>query len=118
MLLHTYIHRYKIFFQHCLCIIFLLAIYAHLNVIEDLIHLKYVSNYVVIDNKQESSGSLSIRKKFIVSLFISVQIPSNFVCTCDIYIKNTKLYIHNRILYFYCDCLKIKMQSDNKSKNQ
>lgn len=33
---------------------------------------------------------------FIVSLFISVQIPSNFVCTYDIYIKNTKLYIHNR----------------------
>ena len=26
-------------------------------------------------------------KTFIVSLFISVQIPSNFVCTYDIYIK-------------------------------
>lgn len=35
------------------------------------------------------------KKTFIVSLFISVQIPSNFVCTRDIYIKNTKLYIYN-----------------------
>lgn len=45
---------------------------------------------------------------FIVSLFISVQIPSNFVCTYDIYIKNTKLYLHNRILYFSCDVWKLK----------
>lgn len=48
---------------------------------------------------------------FIVSLFISVQIPSNFVCTYDIYIKNTKLYIHNRFFLFLLWCLKIKMHS-------
>ncbi len=55
------------------------------------------------DEKKNSSQKNYKEKNFIVSLFISVQIPSNFVCTYDIYIKNTKLYIHNRILYFSCD---------------
>ena len=54
------------FYRHCLCMIFLITMYSHLNVIESHlnvnIHLKYVSNCVVIVNKQDSSGSLSIRK--------------------------------------------------------
>ncbi len=39
---------------------------------------------------------------------------SNFVYTYDIYIKNTKLYIYNWILFFILRCLKIKMHFDNK----
>lgn len=58
------------------------------------------------------------KRTFIVSRFISVQIPSNVLCTYDIYIKNTKLYIHNRFFLFLLWCLKIKMLFMKKKKDE
>lgn len=64
---------------------------------------------MILTSKKEILKRCKEKRTFIVSLFISVQIPSNFVCTYDIYIKNTKLYIHNRFFLFLLWCLKIKM---------
>lgn len=55
---------------------------------------------MILASMKEMLKTCKEKRTFIVLRFISVQIPSNVLCTYDIYIKNTKLYIHNRLFLF------------------